>query len=56
MIWGLVAGQNWQAEQMEFLGLYAMEMRRRRLESCCVMVGVSSPPFMGQGRERRGHV
>jgi hypothetical protein len=39
MNWGSVARQNWQAEQQEFRGLYAMEMRRGRLGTCCGVVG-----------------
>jgi hypothetical protein len=32
-----------------------MEMRRRRLGTGCGVEGVSRTPFIGQGRERRGH-
>jgi hypothetical protein len=41
---------------MQFLGIYAMEIRRRRLGTCCSVVGVSRPHFIGKGREgERGH-
>jgi hypothetical protein len=54
--WDSVAGQNWQAEQKEFHRLYAMKMTRRMVGTCYGVVGgVSRPPFIGQGRERRGH-
>jgi hypothetical protein len=49
-----VAGENWQAEQKEFCGLYAMEMRRRSLGTYCGVVGGVQASFYKprEGEER----